>query len=60
MEAVRRETGITEDGSTQAAYSHNGNSLERAVASVRRAQVRLNVVRRRQTRAPRPGAGGTA
>jgi F-type H+-transporting ATPase subunit epsilon len=31
--------------------------LERAVASVRRAQVRLNVVRRR-TRAPRPGAGG--
>lgn len=30
--------------------------LERAVASVRRAQVRLNVVRRR-TRAPRPGAG---
>lgn len=31
--------------------------LERAVASVRRAQVRLNVVRRRRTRAPRPGAG---
>jgi len=30
--------------------------LERAVASVRRAQVRLNVVRRR-TRAPRLGAG---
>lgn len=31
--------------------------LERAVASIRRAQVRLNVVRRRRTRAPRSGAG---
>ena len=31
--------------------------LERAVASVRRAQVRLNVVRRRRARAPRPGVG---
>ena len=31
--------------------------LEQAVASIRRAQVRLDVVRRRRTRAPRPGAG---
>ena len=31
--------------------------LERAVASIRRAQVRLNVVRRRQARGPRPGVG---
>jgi F-type H+-transporting ATPase subunit epsilon len=31
--------------------------LERAVASIRRAQVRLNVVRRRRARAPRPGVG---
>jgi hypothetical protein len=28
MESVRRESGITEDGSTQAAYSHNGNIPE--------------------------------
>lgn len=31
--------------------------LEQAMASIRRAQVRLNVVRRRRSRAPRPGAG---
>ena len=31
--------------------------LERAVASIRRAQVRLNVVRRRRARVPRPGVG---
>jgi hypothetical protein len=28
VEAVRRESRITEDGSTQAAYSHNGNVPE--------------------------------
>ena len=33
--------------------------LERAMSSIRRAQVRLNVVRRR-SRAPRPGGGDTA
>ena len=33
--------------------------LERAMASIRRAQVRLNVVRRR-SRAPRPAGGDTA
>ena len=32
--------------------------LERAMSSIRRAQVRLNVVRRR-SRAPRPGGGDT-
>jgi F-type H+-transporting ATPase subunit epsilon len=31
--------------------------LERAMSSIRRAQVRLNVVRRRRPRAPRPGGG---
>ena len=34
--------------------------LERAMSSIRRAQVRLNVVRRRRSRAPRPGGGDTA
>ena len=33
--------------------------LERTMASIRRAQVRLNVVRRRRPRAPRPGGGDT-
>ena len=36
----------------------SGMQLEQAMASIRRAQVRLNVARRR-TRAPRPGAGGS-
>jgi len=31
--------------------------LERAMSSIRRAQVRLNVVRRRRPRAPRPAGG---
>jgi len=34
--------------------------LERAMSSIRRAQVRLNVVRRRRSRAHRPGGGDTA
>ena len=34
--------------------------LERAMSSIRRAQVRLNVVRRRRSRAPSPGGGDTA
>ena len=34
--------------------------LERAMSSIRRAQVRLNVVRRRRSRAPRPSGGDTA
>ena len=33
--------------------------LERTMASIRRAQVRLNVVQRRRPRAPRPGGGDT-
>ena len=33
--------------------------LETAMASIRRAQVRLNVVQRRRPRAPRPGGGDT-
>ena len=33
--------------------------LEPALASIRRAQVRLNVVQRRRPRAPRPGGGDT-
>jgi F-type H+-transporting ATPase subunit epsilon len=34
--------------------------LERAMASIHRAQVRLNVVRRHRPRGPRPGAGDGA
>ena len=34
--------------------------LERAMSSILRAQVRLDVVRRRRPRTPRPGGGGAA